>query len=171
MVVKVLFSFAFGQAIFWRFGYDQIGIMMQPKVQLGFGQRLAEWVYDRIPHTTQAAWTLKALEILTDAGKIPIEGAIFRKHGFAPDALAVAATQPLFSAIETAEKIAGAALYPQRVHTPEQMKVSIGCIYGSVFRYAMTAVLWKIGPKTYNIFGRPAELRLAQILKSMVVRR
>ena len=37
MVSKIAFSFLFGQAIFWIFGYDQIGIFMNPKKELGLG--------------------------------------------------------------------------------------------------------------------------------------
>jgi hypothetical protein len=135
-------SFLAGQAIFFIFGYDQWGLFMRPKVQLGFGQKVAHWAYDRLPHTSSFAWILKAVEIAADAGKMPIEGALFSRRGVVPDGLAALVTQPLFSGIETAEKVLGAALHPERVAEPYQMRMSLGCIYGSLFRYGLTAMLW-----------------------------
>jgi hypothetical protein len=150
---KLLLSFLTGQAIFWRFGYDQIGLFMRPKVQLGAGQKIAGWAYNRIPPSLTSAWTIKVIEILTDAGKIPIEGAVYKKHGFVPDIVAALVKQPGWSVFETAEKLTGAVLYPKRVANPEQVKVSLGCIYGSVFRYALAGLLWQYGGHLNRAFA------------------
>jgi hypothetical protein len=154
---KTLFSFIVGQGVFWKLGYDQIGLFMKPKVQLGKGQQIADYIARRLPPDEKVAWTLKVVEVLTDLGKAPLEGALYKKHGYAPDAVATLATQPLWSVLEAIEKATGAALHPERVNTPEQIRVSIGCIYGSLFRYAQVAALWAIGPQLYKAIGQPLE--------------
>ncbi len=87
---------------------------MSPVKQLGLGQTVARKVYEVIPHNAVSAWGIKIAEILTDAGKMPIEGVLYLKHGFVPDGVAAIVTQPLWSSIETAEKVAGVALKPER---------------------------------------------------------
>jgi hypothetical protein len=165
MITKILFSFLFGQAIFWIIGYDQFGLFMDPKKQLGFGQRIAEWVANKLNRTNTLAWTVKIIEIITDAGKIVTEGFLYIRSGFAPDALAVLVTQPLFSTIETAEKITGAIVNPQKVNTDDQLKLSIGCIYGSLFRYFMAGFLWVFGTGIYQFLGLPVETIIRSAFK------
>ena len=145
MAGKVGLSFAAGQGIFWQAGYDQLGLFMNPKFQIGFGQRVADELYARLPHTPQMAWGVKLVEVLADAGKIPIEGALYRRYGIVPDGVAALVTQPLWSALETAEKITGAFVHPERVRQPEQVKLSLGCIYGSLFRYLLAGLFLLVG--------------------------
>lgn len=163
MISKIIFSFFTGQGVFWLIGYDQLGLFMNPKVQLGLGQKVADSVYGRIPHTATTAWVVKVIEILTDAGKGPIEGAVYRRHGFAPDVVATALTQPFWSTIEAAEKTTGALLHPELVNQPEQVRLSLGCIYGSIFRYFQAAFYWLTGGIIYRSFGRPIETRLSRL--------
>jgi hypothetical protein len=157
MVAKVIFSLIFGQGVFWLLGYDQLGIFMSPFKQLGFGQTVANWVYDRIPATRNTAWAVKGLEILADFGKVPFEGAVYIRYGFVSDGLAALVTQPLWSTIETAEKLTGAIVYPERVFDPDQIRLSLGCIYGSLFRYGMALVMWFGGSALYGLVGTPIE--------------
>lgn len=165
MIVKIIFSFVFGQAIFWIIGYDQFGLFMDPKKQLGFGQRIAERIVGKLHQTAVLSWTVKLVEIITDAGKIATEGFLYIRSGFAPDALAVLITQPFFSTIETAEKITGAIVNPQRVNTKDQLRLSIGCIYGSLFRYVMAGFLWIFGTGIYRFLGLPVEVIIRSAFK------
>ncbi|MFA5197207.1 MAG: hypothetical protein WC437_02170 [Patescibacteria group bacterium] len=164
MLTKIIFSGIVGQGVFWLIGYDQLGTFMNPKVRMGFGRNVAEEAYKRIPHTPTMAWIIKITEILADAGKIPIEGAVYRKHGFTPDAVAALVTQPLWSTIETTEKFTGAVMHPERVSEPDQVKNSIGCIYGSFFRYLQAGVLLFTGIWIYRIIGKPMETGLGKMI-------
>jgi hypothetical protein len=164
MISKIIFSFIFGQAIFWIIGYDQFGLFMDPKKQLGFGQKVAKRLQSNIPLKPSTSWLIKVLEIVTDAGKIPIEGLLYIRYGFVPDALAATITQPLFSTIETAEKISGAIISPKKVNTSEQIRLSIGCIYGSLFRYLMAGLLWIFGTALYALVGIPIESIISRVV-------
>lgn len=152
MLSKLAFSAVAGQGLFWRLGYDQLGLFMNPKAQMGLGQQIAEKVYEHLPKTDSVAWTIKAVEIATDAGKMPLEGALYAKYGYAPDVVAALVTQPLWSALETGEKITGSLLHPERVTTPDGVKLSLSCIYGSLFRYGLSAILLMYGPSLYSAF-------------------
>src|SRR5689334_18420222 len=79
MFARAAVSAFIGQGIFWKFGYDQLGVGMDPKVQIGFGVRLANWLAGRLPNTATVAWSLKAVEIATDLGKMPLEGRALTK--------------------------------------------------------------------------------------------
>ena len=160
MAVKLGLSFIFGQGIFWVIGFDQLGLFMDPKIQLGLGQTIAAKVYRYLPATATVAWTIKALEILADAGKMPIEGAAYRRCGIVPDVVACAVTQPLWSLIEMLEKTAGVILHPERVTHPEQVQLSLGCIYGSLFRYALAGGLYRYGNSVYGYLGEPIARRV-----------
>lgn len=126
---------------------------MSPVKQLGLGQTVARKVYEVIPHNAVSAWGIKIAEILTDAGKMPIEGVLYLKHGFVPDGVAAIVTQPLWSSIETAEKVAGVALKPEKVNTEDQILLSLGCIYGSLFRYFLVGIYLLIGSWLYRMVG------------------
>jgi hypothetical protein len=148
MVIKAFLGLAIGQ-IFWRLGYDQLGLFMSPKLQVGPGQALAAAVYRRLPPGPRTAWTVKLIEIACDASKMPVERRLYLERGYVADIIGTLATQPLWSGIETAEKIAGAALHSERVDTPEQVQVSIGCIYGTLVRYAADLIIWRYGDRMY----------------------
>jgi hypothetical protein len=145
MAGKIGASFVVGQMIFWLIGSDQIGFFMDPKKRFGIGLRIGRAVNRRLPQTAIAAWTVKVIEVLTDAARMPIEGALYRRHGIVPDAVAAAVTQPAWTAFEVAEKVSGVVLHPERINTPFQVEQSLANIYGSLFRYAQSAVLWYAG--------------------------
>lgn len=145
MIAQIIMSFIFGQGLFWRFGYDQLGVFMNPKKQFGLGERVAARVYPLIPPTPAAAWTIKVVEIATDFVRGPVEGALYTRHGMTPDAVADVFTQPLWSTAEAAEKAIGAIMRPERVTTPEGVKLSLACIYGNVFRLGITGLLLLAG--------------------------
>lgn len=109
--------------------------MMNTKIQLGLGRKVAKAVYDRLPDSPLVPWMIKGAEIAADMSKIPVEGALYRRHGVVPDGVAALVSQPLWSAIETGEKLAGAFAHPEKVGQPESVKVSIGCIYGTAVRH------------------------------------
>lgn len=151
MIAQLIVSAVVGQVVFWKIGYDQLGVGMDPKKQFGLGVRIADDVARMLPDTAAVAWTVKALEITADFGKMPIEGAAYVRHGIVPDVVACAVTQPLWSAIEGVEKTVGVLLHPERVHTPEQVRLSLGCIYGSMVRYALGAAVI-VGGRHLNRF-------------------
>lgn len=142
---KVALSAAAGQGVFWSIGYDQLGMLMDTKVQLGFGRRVADAVYTRLPQSPATPWVVKAMEIAMDASKIPVEGALCHRHGVVPDGVAALVSQPLWSVLETAEKLAGALAHPERVTQPEAVKVSIGCIYGTSVRHVASILILLAG--------------------------
>lgn len=142
MVGEILFSFICGQGVFWKFGYDFIGLAMKPRAQMGLGQTVGSAVSARLPKYPSVVWIVKAVEILADWGKIPIEGSLYRQTGVVPDAIACTVTQPLWSTLEVAEKLAGVLAYPERVNDPDQIRASIGSIYGSLFRYVLCGAIW-----------------------------
>jgi len=160
MVSKIIFSFIFGQLIFWLLGYDQFGLFMKTVKEFGVGQKIANYIAQRLPLNALVCWIVKAVEILTDAGKIPIEGLLYLKIGFVPDALATLVTQPAWSTFETAEKITGAIVNSKAVTTPKQLRVSLACIYGSLFRYLLAGLLWVFGIGLYQEVGLPIEAAL-----------
>lgn len=165
MVAQLITSFIIGQGIFWHFGYDQLGIGMDPKKQFGAGIKIAEKVADKLPGTARAAWVIKFVEILCDLGKMPLEGRAFAKHGIVPDVVAAAVTQPTWSGIEAAEKTLGVIMHPERVNTPEQIKLSLGCIYGSVFRYVLGSIVIVVGGHINRLLTNPIEQLLRLLLK------
>lgn len=137
MIAQLVTSTIVGQALFWRIGYDQLGIAMDPKREFGVGAKLADKVASQLPDTARTAWTIKTVEILADLGKMPIEGQAYARHGITPDVVACAVTQPLWSGIEAVEKTVGVLTHPERVNTPEQIRLSLACIYGSLVRYGL----------------------------------
>lgn len=162
---KIVVGFAVGQGVFWLIGYDQLGLFMDTKKQFGIGAEIAEAVARRLPEGTAVYVTVKALEIITDALRIPIEGAVYRRYQFAPDIVATIVTQPLWTTLEVAEKTAGVFLHPERVTDPKQLLVSIACIYGNLFRYVLAAVIWKKGDAIYRIIGGPLEGGVKRLLR------
>lgn len=145
MFRKLITSFAVGQGLFWTFGYDQLGLFMNPKKQFGLGQKLARSVAKYLPATPRVTWLVKLVEIATDFGKMPLEGEVYKRYGICPDVVACAATQPLWSLAEGIEKSLGVVLHPERVNTKQQLEVSLACIYGSIFRYGQAAALLYVG--------------------------
>ncbi|MCC7289205.1 hypothetical protein IT414_02325 [bacterium] len=115
---------------------------MNPTHQMGRLKQLAERLAEKVPDDPLWAWLLKALEIATDFGKCPIEGAVYLRHGIVSDAVAAGVTQPWWSVVEGAEKFNGALMHPERVNTREQIALSIGCTLGSLFRYLLAAIVW-----------------------------
>jgi hypothetical protein len=153
MAVKALLALVIGQT-FWRLGYDQLGLFMNPRRQIGPGQALAAAVYRRLPPSPRTAWVIKALEITCDLSKLPIEGRLYRRRGFVCDVVATLVTQPLWSGVEAAEKLLGVIIHPERVATPEQVRVSLGCIYGTAVRYTADLLIWRYGDRLYLVCRR-----------------
>lgn len=145
MIAQIPASFVVGQALFWPFGYDQLGLFMNPLVEFGNGERVAAAIYPLLPHTDMTAWTLKVIEILTDFARGPLEGVSYARHGLTPDALANVFTQPLFSTLEALEKLLGATIHPERVTTEAGTKLSLACIFGSLFRMGITVLIIVFG--------------------------
>ena len=154
MILKILVSFLIGQAFFWHFGYDQIGLFSNTKIQLGYGQTVAKTVYRHIPHDSEMAWAVKVTEIAADTGKIPIEGYAYLHYGIVPDAVADSCTQPVYSTGEVAEKITGAITLPGKVPRKQSVLISLGCIYGSLFRYSEVLVMWLIDKLLGSFFKK-----------------
>lgn len=142
MVAQIIVSGIVGQGIFWHFGYDQLGVAMDPKKQFGLGEVVAMKVYPHLPHTPAMAWSIKGVEIVTDFIRGPVEGALYMRSGITPDAVANVFTQPLWSTLEAAEKTVGAIVRPERVTTPEGVQLSLACIYGNIFRLLLTGLLF-----------------------------
>lgn len=165
MVARAIVSLLVGQGIFWKFGYDQLGIGMDPKVQLGTGVKLADRAANWLPETARVAWTLKAIEIVADAGKMPLEGKAFARHGIVPDVVAFLVTQPLWSLIEALEKLVGAVRHPERVTTPEQIRLSIACIFGNCFRYVLAGFVIVTGGLLNRWLTDPIERLLTKSLR------
>lgn len=165
MIAQLIVSFVVGQGVFWRFGYDQLGVAMNPKREFGAGVELADQIDKRLPQGPLTAWILKLIEILADFGKMPLEGTAYARHGLTPDVVAAAVTQPLWSAIEGVEKTVGAALHPERVNTPEQRRLSIGCIYGSLFRYVLALFVIMTGKYLNRFLTDPIEKLLRFAVK------
>ena len=166
MIARAVVSALIGQGIFWRFGYDQLGIGMDPKVQLGRGVQLADRVAEILPETATVAWSLKVIEIIADAGKMPLEGAALARHGLVPDVVAFLVPQPLWSLIETFEKLVGAVKHPERVNTPEQIRLSLGCIFGSMFRYMLAGLVIMFGTYLNRFMTNPIERLLCRVRRS-----
>lgn len=164
MTAQITASALVGQAIFWNWGYDQLGVGMNPKVQFGFGQKVSSWAVDNLTHDLQTAATLKAIEVLTDLGKAPLGAACYARHGLTADAVACLFTQPLWSVIEAVEKAASAVAYPRRLVEPEQIGLSVACIYGSLFRYGQLAGLLVLGSTVNRLVARPIEAGLRRLL-------
>jgi hypothetical protein len=159
MVAQLVVSALLGQGLFWRLGYDQfsIGGKANRVMQIGFGQRVAEWFYLRLPHTRRAIYTTKAVEIAFDLGKCPLEGATYTRLGITPDVVACAVTQPAWSVIEAAEKLASLLLNLEsyRQVDEEEFKASIACIYGSLFRYGQALAILAFGRQIDHYLTRP----------------
>lgn len=147
MFRKLVTSFVVGQGVFWTLGYDQLGLFMNPKKQFGLGQRIAKSIAKRLPSNQKMIWFVKLLEIGTDFGKMPLEGAVYKKYGICPDVVACATTQPFWSLAEGLEKTLGVVLHPERVNNKKQLEVSLACIYGSLFRYGQSAALLYAGSR------------------------
>jgi len=144
-----------GQLLFWTIGQDFIGVGMRPKWLPGLGHKLAAAIQPKLPQTARVAWTIKVIEIASDATKIPIEGRLYREQGVVPDAVAAAVTQPLWSTIEVGEKLFGVIMHPERVNTPEQVADSISSIYGTWTRNILSLILWRYGPRARSWLRHP----------------
>jgi hypothetical protein len=154
MVKDIAVSFIAGQGIYWVLGYDQFGFFMNPVKQVGRGDAIAGKVAARLPKTAVVAWVAKATEILSDALRIKLEGEAYRRHGVTPDFVATAVSSPLWQMLEVSEKTMGAILHPERVTTPEGVKLSLACIYGNLFRYTLDAAYSYQGDKIKYVVGR-----------------
>jgi hypothetical protein len=141
MIAKAIVSFALGQGLYWKLGSDQLGISMDPKVTMGKGLSIGKVVYSRLPHTSEVAWGIKVIEIITDAARGPIEALVYERHGLTPDGVCTLITPPLWPYIEALEKTHGAIKYPERVTLDAQVAQSLANIYGNLFRYGHTGVL------------------------------
>lgn len=151
MAIKIGMSLVLGQGIFWVFGSDQLGFFMDPKLEFGVGERIAGWVVPHLPPGAVTAWTLKVIEILTDGLRAITEGAVYHQHQMAPDGVAAFFTPGIWTGIyEVGEKITGVIVHPERVDTAASMRLSVSNIYGSVFRYAMAAAMYKYGGRLYD---------------------
>lgn len=164
MIARAIVSALIGQGIFWRFGYDQLGIAMNPKRQFGVGIKVADVAARRLPSNAPMAWSLKVIEIIADAGKMPLEGKAIAKHGIVPDVVAFLIPQPWWSFFETSEKLIGVMVHPERVNTPEQIRLSIGCIFGSCFRYLLAGIVITRGASLNRYLTLPIEKLLHRVL-------
>ena len=144
-----------GQALGWTLFQDYIGIGMKPLWRPGKLHGVASRTQLRLPFTAAIAWTLKMIEISSDATKMPIEGLLYRELGVVPDAVATLVTQPLWSAIVVVEKLIGIIRHPERVNTPEQMADSISSIYGTWTRNGLSLLLIWRGRQLRNMLGHP----------------
>jgi hypothetical protein len=145
---RLAVSFILGQGIFWRWGYDQVSIGRARAFEVGPGEDVAEWLWERMPHTVRALFVTKVVEIMADLGKCWTEGATYHRLGITPDVVACTVTQPLWSTIEAIEK-AGSMTYrlsDYRRYDEEEHKVALACIYGSCFRYVHAAAMLLAGP-------------------------
>ena len=165
MASRVITSAIVGQGVFWLLGSDQIGLFMNPKLRMGRGPSIGRFVYSRLPHTKTTARTVKVIEILTDASRAPLEGALYRRHGITPDAIATLVTQPLWSLIEAAEKIAGVVIHPERLEDDEQVIQSLANIYGNVFRWGLTGAIWAAASPINRRVSKPIEAKLRRTFR------
>lgn len=149
MAAQLIVSAILGQGIFWKIGYDQLSVGGKTNrvMQVGLGQKIGRAAYRRLPHTRRVLYAVKAAEVLTDLGKCYTEGMTYDRYGLAPDAVAVAVTQPAWSLIEAVEKLGSLALTFDRYREvdEEEFVVAISCIYGSFFRYGQAAVILALG--------------------------
>ncbi|HET6622800.1 MAG TPA: hypothetical protein VFG56_02595 [Candidatus Saccharimonadales bacterium] len=164
MTARLTASALIGQTIFWKFGYDQLGVGMRPQKEFGQGRRVAAWAATKLTLDLQTAVALKVVEVLTDFGKGPLEAACYRRCGVVPDALAFVVTQPLWSTFEAFEKSVSAVSDPRRLATPEQIELSLACIYGSLFRYGQAAILLLVGKRVNRLIVRPIEAAIRELL-------
>ncbi len=153
-----------GQAFLWTVGQDFIGVGMDRKWGPGLGHRIAPAIQRRLPDSPAVAWTLKVIEIASDATKMPIESHLYREIGIVPDAVAAAVTQPLWSFIEVVEKITGCINHPERVNDPKQVADSISSIYGTWSRNALSLAFLRYGRAYRSRVGSPIERGLAHVL-------
>jgi hypothetical protein len=144
-----------GQALGWTLFQDFIGIGMKPVWRPGLGHKLSPKLQKRLPATSTTAWTLKVIEIASDATKMPIEGRLYRELGVVPDAVATLVTQPLWSFIEVVEKLIGVIRHPERVNDPDQIADSISSIYGTWTRNGMSMLLIIGGRQMRNKLPHP----------------
>lgn len=149
-----------GQAYFWTIGQDFIGIGMDKKWGPGLGHLVAPFLQKRLPQTAAVAWTVKAVEIASDATKMPIESKLYRDLGLVPDAVAALTTQPAWSLFEVLEKIFGITRHPERVNTPSQVTDSLSSIYGTWSRNLLSLGMARYGRRYRELVGDPIERRI-----------
>lgn len=146
MIARIVVTFAVGQLVYWNAGgSDQFGVSMNPKKTVGLGPKVGQWVYPQLPHGSTTAWSLKAVEIVTDYGRGFTDGAVLRRHGITTDFLCVLIPAPWWPTIEAAEKAHGAIKHPDRVTTEAQQIQSIANIWGNLYRFLHAALLWVVG--------------------------
>lgn len=165
MVATLIVAAIVGQGIGWIFGSDQIGFFMRIQFRVGAGVSFGQWLAGILPATTSTGWAVKLLEIAFDTLRIPVEAAVFFRHGFVPDVVATAVTQPLWTIIEVSEKIAGIAVNSRAIGTRPQIESSIISIYGSTFRLGQNLVLWFFGYQIYNFLTTLPKRILRWIVK------
>lgn len=172
MYANVATSF-FGQIIFWKFGYDQLSIggTAGRVMESGQGQRVAGFVYDRVPHTPTAINTAKAIEIALDLGKCFTEGATMRRTGLAPDAVACLVTQPTWSLIEAVEKLGSYLATRQNYQAvdEQEFRTSIACSYGSLFRYGLDAGVLVFADQIEQYIRAPIEREVRRHPRTAVI--
>jgi hypothetical protein len=147
MAVDLAVSLVYGQGVMWTIGQDFIGFGMKPIWRPGFGHKIAPIISGRLPHTPCVYWSVKTLELVSDATKMPIEGRLFQDRGVVPDVVAQGVTQPLWSYIEVLEKLYGLVIHPERVEDAQQLEDSISSIYGTWTRNIASFVWWRYGPR------------------------
>ena len=156
MSAKLVLSAAFGQGVFWVIGHDQLGLFMDPKAQFGVGRKVAECALVHLPQDETAAWVYKVVEISTDALRGVTEHWVYARHQMAPDVVAALLTPPLWTCgYEVSEKILGTILHPERVVTPDGIRLSVANTYGNLFRIAQDATMLATGGWLYDTFGHP----------------
>lgn len=131
-------------AIFWILGSDQLGFLMNPKIKLGLGKRIARSIYLRIPESDFLAVTLKLLEIMSDEARSRVEIWMASEYGYSVDAWATFLTPEVWRCIEVPEKVMGVILAPERM-LGEGMELTIQNIYGNLFRMLMVGVMYLRG--------------------------
>ena len=149
-----------GQVYFWTIGQDFIGIGMDKKWGPGLGHLVAPVIQKRLPQNAVIAWTIKVVEIASDATKMPIESKLYRDLGLVPDAVAALTTQPAWSLFEVLEKIIGITKHPERINTPGQITDSLSSIYGTWSRNLLSLGMARYGRRYWDIVGDPIERRI-----------
>lgn len=165
MAVKLELSAVCGQGVFWLLGYDQLGFFMKPRWEFGTGRWVARRVRRHLPAGAAVAWTVKAVELSTDALRAFTEAKVYERHRMTPDVMTAFLTPGLWTlGYEVPEKLLGVLLHPERVNRPDQVELSLACIYGSLFRYAQALALYYAGDALYAKLGQPQVNGLQRLL-------
>lgn len=164
MVSRVAASFIIGQGVSWIFGYDQLGLSMEPKKEFGYGRRVSRWAQDNLEPEIEAVISLKLIEVTTELLKARLEAQCYARHGIVPDAVACAFSQPLWSYMEAGEKAVSALARPYRTVEQDAVGLCIACTYGSLFRCGQAIVVLVIGDQINRVLSKPIEAGLRKLL-------